>query len=78
MSIQRIYEIGCDECDCAQHYYGNIILVEKQYRSDGGIVTADKKHFCDKDCYKKYRAKIKNISQSWKNKKYNTVKRKLI
>lgn len=60
MSIQRVYEIGCDECSNAQHYYGNVIIAEKQYRSDGGIVTTDKKHFCDRDCYKKYREKNNN------------------
>ena len=51
MSIEKYYEIGCDVCGNAQHFQGNVALAENQYRSYGGIVTQNKKHYCDKDCY---------------------------
>ena len=53
MSIEKIYEIGCDECGEACHYYINARESEKEYREQGGIVTKDKKHYCGSNCYKK-------------------------
>jgi len=54
MSITRWYEIICNNCGCAQHFLGNIVLAEKQFRSFGGIKTKDKKHYCDKKCKESY------------------------
>ena len=45
--IKRWYEIVCDTCGCAEHFQGNLQIAVRQYRSYGGIVTNDKKHYCD-------------------------------
>jgi len=51
--IVRYYEIVCDTCGCGQHFQGNIQTAESQFRDYGGIVTKNKKHYCDKNCYRK-------------------------
>ena len=51
--INKWYEITCDVCGEACHYCGTVQSAEKQYRGDGGIVTRDKKHYCDEKCYRK-------------------------
>ncbi len=49
--ITRWYEIVCDDCGSGEHFLGNIQSAESQFRNTGGIVTKDKKHYCDKNCY---------------------------
>lgn len=44
--MQKWYEITCDECGCASHYRGTIVSAEAQARSDGIVITRDKKHYC--------------------------------
>lgn len=51
--INRWYEISCDVCSWAQHFVGTVQSAERQYRNNGGIVTRDKKHYCDEKCYSK-------------------------
>ncbi len=53
--ITRYYEIVCDACGWAQHLRGNIQTAEKRFRDYGGIVTRNKKHYCEKDCKAKGR-----------------------
>ena len=53
--IQRWYAIICDTCGGADYYRGTLLLVEKHFRKNGGIITNDKQHYCGKDCYKKRR-----------------------
>ena len=49
--MKKWYEITCDYCSCAEHFLGTAQSAERQYRSYGGIVTQDKKHYCAKECY---------------------------
>lgn len=51
--IERLYEIDCDTCGAADYFLGNQRRAEEQYKKGGGIVTRDKKHYCDKTCYGK-------------------------
>lgn len=55
--IQKYYEISCDHCGQADYFMGSKKSAEFQYRNDSvkGIVTADKKHFCDKECHENYK-----------------------
>ena len=53
MSISKWYEIICDYCGNAQHFSGTVRIAELSFRDYGGIVTKDKKHYCDEDCQKK-------------------------
>lgn len=49
-------EYTCDYCGWADHYLpGN---PDKEARSYGWIITADKKHFCSKECYSNYKKEI--------------------
>lgn len=56
MPIEKIYEIGCDECGEAYHGYWTIVEAEKQYVKLGGIIKRSKKvkkYYCDDNCYQK-------------------------
>jgi len=64
MTIETIYEIGCDQCGQGHHYSTSIKYSEKCFRKSGGIVTSDGKHFCDKECYKKYKQSERNRKAS--------------
>lgn len=56
MSIEKFYEVSCDECGCACHYTIDPVWSARQ---DGWIITAEGKHFDSKECYKKYKGKNK-------------------
>jgi len=58
--IAKWYEIICDHCGWAEHFQGSIHSAERCYRENGGIVTKDKNHYCDKDCYTKGEGEKKN------------------
>lgn len=56
MSIQKWYEIICDNCGnaCYHSLAKSISVAEIEFESVKGIVAKDKKHFCDKDCQEEY------------------------
>lgn len=55
--ITRWCEIVCDTCGNANHYLGSIRDAERQYRKADGIITRNKRAYCDKHCYSQRKIK---------------------
>ena len=67
MSIEKIYEIGCEECGEAYHGYWTIKEAEANFIRLGGIKKG-KNHYCGKECYEKAMKK-KALKKTLKKKK---------
>ena len=55
MSIEKYWEIGCDNCGCAEHFANcSKEEAERQFREphggSRGIITRDGRHFCSAMC----------------------------
>ncbi len=56
--IIKVYEVSCDNCgQCLNHYFDNKPN-NKELKEDGFVVI-NNKHFCNKECYEDFKAKIK-------------------
>lgn len=51
----RILEVYCDLCGDTDHYL--IGTPDSELRENNWIITADKREFCSKACYRAYKSK---------------------
>ena len=54
--VRKYYELSCDNCGCADFYLIGQDFA-KAARSNGWIITKDKKHYDTLECYKEAKNK---------------------
>lgn len=51
-------DILCDRCGRKESFAGGVASSEEVARFQSWIITRDKKHFCDSECYKEFKNKM--------------------